>query len=109
MTDCPYHLNDFRHLAVDLGGAEDGFDLGFKFEKRDARQPFWVLYVSYYSTTSGPVSRGTLHYALNGSDERDEAQQEELLARAKPAIADALRNLKAGKPLQSRGDDPQFV
>lgn len=109
MTDCPYHLNDFRHLDGDFGGAEGGFDLGFKLEKRDAREPFWILYVSYYSTTPGPVSRGTLHYALSGSDESDEAQQKELLARAKPAIADALRTLKAGKPLESLSDDPQFL
>jgi hypothetical protein len=109
MTECPYHLNEFKHLDVDLGGAEEGFDLGFKFEKRDARQPFWVLYVSYYSTTSGRVSRGTLHYALSGSEESDEAQQQELLARAKSPMADALRTLKAGQPLQSRSDDPQFV
>jgi len=109
MTECPYHLNDFRHLDVDLGGAEEGFDLGFKFEKRDARQPFWVLYVSYYSTTPGPVSRGTLHYALSGSDESDEVQQRELLARAKPALAGVLRTLQAGQPFQSGSDDPQFV
>lgn len=109
MTECPYHLNDFKHLDVDLGGPENGFDVGFKFEKRDARQPFWVLYVSYHSTSPGPVCRGTLHYALNGSDESDEAQQQELLARAKRAMADALRALKAGQPFESRSDDPQFV
>lgn len=109
MTECPYHLNEFKHLDVDLGGAEEDFDLGFKFEKRDARQPFWVLYVSYYSTTPGPISRGTLHYALGGSDESDEFQQRKLLARAKPAMASALRILKAGQPFESRSDAPQFV
>lgn len=109
MTACPYHLHNFRHLDVDLGGAEVGFDLGFKFERRDGRQPFWVLYVSYYSTTPGPVVRGTLYYALSGSEESDEAQQQQLLARAKPAMADALRTLKAGTPFESRSADPQFV
>lgn len=109
MTECPYHLNDFRHLDVDLAGAEHGFDLGVKFEKRDARQPYWVLYVSYHSTTTGPVLRGTLHYALHGSDETDEVQQRELLARAQSPMAAALRTLRDGQPFESRSDDPLFV
>jgi len=66
MAKCPYtHLNGFEHLDVDLDGAEQGFDLGYKFERRDARTPFWVLYVSYDAAGLGLglVARGTLTFA----------------------------------------------
>lgn len=113
MTECPYHLNNFKHLDVTLDGAEQGFDLGYKFERRDARTPFWVLYVSYDSTGLGLglVARGTLTFAdsLAGAGRSSEVEQAALLARAKPSIAQALRTLKTGQPLQTSSDNPQYV
>jgi hypothetical protein len=109
MPTCPYHLNGFEHADLDLDGAEEGFDLGVKFEKRDARQPLWVFYISYHSTYAGAVSRGTVHFARDSSADIDELEQAQLLAAAKPFIADALRAIKAGARLESRSDAPQYV
>jgi len=102
---CFGHLNDFAHLDSDLAGPEAEFDLGFKFERRDAREPFWVLNVSYTSTASRPVLRGTLHFAASSSS----IGQEELLARVRPFLVDALRALKMGKTFPGTADSPQYV
>jgi hypothetical protein len=117
MTEsCFGHLNDFAHLDVDLRGAEEGFDLGFKFEQRESdessvhpetgikawAEPFLALYVSYVSLEPGPALRGTLHYGLGRSKWKDQSgsssvDQDRLLVDAKPLLADDLRALVEGK------------
>jgi hypothetical protein len=83
---CPFtHLNGFEHLAV-----EQGFDLGCKFESRDARVPFWSLYVSY-EEIEGPTRRGTLHFDGRSTDDASE-----LLKRARPCVNNALRVIASG-------------
>jgi hypothetical protein len=83
---CPFaHLNGFEHLAV-----EQGFDLGYKFDSRDARVPFWSLYVSY-EAREGATCRGTLHF-----DGRSTEDPSELLKLARPFVDAALRAIARG-------------
>ncbi len=98
---CFGHLNEFTHLDVDLGGVEQEFDLGVKFELQDARQPFWVAFVSYTSIGEGPVHRGTLRVAVGESDAATRDQppdvaQQSILRQAKQHIAGCLRAIKGG-------------
>jgi hypothetical protein len=109
MKECSYdHMNGFEHLD---SGAEEGFHLAFKFEKRDARTPFWVLYVSGFSTGPGLIVEGTWHFAdALASDERsDDVARTGLLARARPHIVEGLRALKAGKPPRTSMANPQSI
>jgi hypothetical protein len=99
-----FHVNGFEHLDLDLDGADDGFDLGFKFWKNvEAREPYWVLYVSYSSYPGQPKHVGKLPHFEDSrpSDEaRDPAtEQRALIDRARPLIANALRDVVAGRPL----------
>jgi hypothetical protein len=95
------HASGFTHLDI-----EEGFDLGVKFEKRDdARIPFWILYVSYYSTEPGPVTKGTLRFQARLAD----TEPEQLLRSARHAITSDLLILKAGRPANSNADQPEYV
>lgn len=98
---CPFtHLSGFEHLEVEFG-----FDLGYKFEGRDARIPFWMLYVSY-EAIEGPVVRGTLYFHHRRPADVDG----EVLRGARPFITDALRVLSTGKALTfATQDNPQLV
>lgn len=102
MGECAIgHRSGFQHL--DVADADD-FDLGVKFEQIDTREPCWRMFVSYQSTTVGPVKRGHLHYeACEPSTDRDD-----LLSRAEPHIVRALAAIRSGhqKPPETSHDSP---
>lgn len=51
-TFCADHINDFRHLTLDLGGLEQDYDLGFKFKKEESEE-------SRVDPNTRFISRGT--------------------------------------------------
>ena len=77
---CTDQVNGFRHLRLELGGLEDDYDLGFKFENMESdkfrldsttgvkawAEPLLLLYVSV-THRSSPRSSQTLRYGLTRS------------------------------------------
>ena len=111
---CAGHLNDFRHLALGLGGLEEDYDLGFKLEEKESdefradantgveafAEPLLVLYISVRDRES-PKSLPTLQYGLTRSKfarglTSNPEDRERLLQKARPCIRADVAALKAG-------------
>lgn len=113
---CLDHTNGFEHFVGQLGGLEEEFDLGIKFEERDPDEysidqttgvkvwpePVLSLYVSVKQVPAFHRSPVTLHYGLtrsrfSGGPTSNEADRQRLLELAIPLLISDLRLLKSGE------------
>ena len=113
---CLGHEKGFQHLTVKVGGLEDEYDLGFKFEEKESdsysvdpitgikvwAEPELVLNISVKDPDDGNSSPLTLRYGLIRSRFANkltarEADREELLKCALPKLKADLESLRRGE------------
>lgn len=113
---CLGHVNEFEHVSLDLGGIEREFDLGCKFEFREAdsyreipqtggkacAEPYLALYLSANRLSAPVEPPPTLRYGLtrskfaNGALQPTEADCQRLLELAAPEFKSDLGVLSEG-------------